>query len=175
MKQGFKIVFLSVFGRWPIHFIRIATLRAAGVTIERDVVIYHGYQVRNPRGLFIGEDSSIGEKAVLDARGGLRIGRSVNVSSEVQIWSAQHDWKSESFEYVESSVVVGDRVWIGPRVTVLPGSVIEDGVVIAAGAVVRGHLDAWSLYAGVPAKKIGDRPHNMGYRLGGPTKKLWLW
>lgn len=54
-------------------------------------------------------------------------------------------------------VVIGNDVWIGSRVTILAGNTIGDGAVIAAGAVVVGDVEPYSIYGGVPAKKIGQR------------------
>jgi maltose O-acetyltransferase len=51
-------------------------------------------------------------------------------------------------------VIIGRNVWLGARVIVLPGTTIGDDSVIAAGSVVRGNVEARSLYGGVPAKRI---------------------
>lgn len=54
-------------------------------------------------------------------------------------------------------VVIGNDVWLGARVTLLEGIHIGDGAIIAAGSVVTEDVEAYSIYAGVPAKKIRDR------------------
>ncbi|WKA53998.1 CatB-related O-acetyltransferase [Planococcus shixiaomingii] len=55
------------------------------------------------------------------------------------------------------SVVIGNDVWIGSDVTVLEGVTIGDGAIIATGAVVVKDLEPYTIYGGVPAKKIGER------------------
>jgi acetyltransferase-like isoleucine patch superfamily enzyme len=52
------------------------------------------------------------------------------------------------------SITVGKNVWIGARAMILPGSTIGDHSVIAAGAIVRSHIPARSIAAGIPAKVI---------------------
>lgn len=56
--------------------------------------------------------------------------------------------------YNTSDVVIGDDVFIGEGVKILKGVEIGDGAVIGTGAVVVSDVDSYSVYAGVPAKKI---------------------
>ncbi|WP_082468240.1 acyltransferase [Leifsonia sp. Leaf264] len=170
-----EAVALSLVSYFPIHGPRKVLLRIAGAQVGKTTVLYHGFQVRAARNLSIGDDSSIGDRAILDGRGGLTIGRSVNLSTGVQIWTAQHDWQSPGFESVSAPVVIGDRVWLGPGVIVLPGTSIGEGAVVGAGAVVTKDLAPYGLYGGVPAKRIGDRPEPMTYTIGGPRRKQWWW
>ena len=53
-------------------------------------------------------------------------------------------------------IVVDDDVWIGANVTVLRGVHIGRHAVIAAGSVVGSDVDSYSVYAGMPARKIKD-------------------
>jgi len=48
-------------------------------------------------------------------------------------------------------------VWIGYGAIVMSGVNIAEGTIIAAGSVVTHDTEAYSIYAGVPAKKIRDR------------------
>jgi acetyltransferase-like isoleucine patch superfamily enzyme len=54
-------------------------------------------------------------------------------------------------------IVIGDGVWFGARVTVLGGVTIGCGAIIAAGAVVNRSIPPFTIYGGVPAKKLKDR------------------
>ena len=51
-------------------------------------------------------------------------------------------------------ITIKDEVWIGANVTILSGVTAGRCTVIGAGSVVLHDLDAYSVYAGVPAKKI---------------------
>jgi len=53
------------------------------------------------------------------------------------------------------STRVGDRVSIGTNATIMPIDICDD-VVIGAGAVVTRPITEPGLYAGVPARRIGD-------------------
>lgn len=48
-------------------------------------------------------------------------------------------------------------MWIGYGAIVMSGVNIAEGTIIAAGSVVTHDTEAYSIYAGVPAKKIRDR------------------
>ena len=53
------------------------------------------------------------------------------------------------------STVIGNRVSIGTNATIMPVEICDD-VVIGAGAVVTRSITKSWLYAGVPARRIGD-------------------
>ena len=162
-------------GKLPVHALRVLVLKAWGADIGPGVTIYHGIEVRNAKGLSIGRNSSIGNDAILDARGTLTIGENVNLSTGVHIWTGQHDWPSTAFRYVSAPVTIGDRVWLSGRTTVLPGVSIGEGAVLAAGAVASADIAAHDLAGGVPAKRIGRRPVDLNYDLPPARKKLWWW
>lgn len=159
----------------PIHSVRTFSLRVFGARIHSDSVVYHGFQVRSARNLTIGARSSIGDGAILDARGGLTLGDDVNLSTQVMIWTAQHEWQSADFAYEQAPVAIANRAWIGPRCIILPGTVIGEGAVVAAGSLVRGTVPPFTLVGGVPAKRIADRPKALTYHLPTPKGKTWWW
>ena len=54
--------------------------------------------------------------------------------------------------------IVGNDVWIGKNAIILPKCKrIGNGAIIGAGAVVTKDVEPYSIIAGVPAKKIGQR------------------
>jgi acetyltransferase-like isoleucine patch superfamily enzyme len=111
----------------------------------------------------IGDGSVIGFDAILDGRGGLTIGRNVNLSSEVAIWTAQHDHRSPTFAARCAPVTIGDRAWLSFRTTILPGVTIGDGAVVAAGAVVTTDVPPFAIVGGIPARIIGVRTRELSY------------
>lgn len=54
-------------------------------------------------------------------------------------------------------LIIGNDVWIGDNVCIASGITIGHGAVIAAGAVVTKDVPPYSVYGGVPAKKIKMR------------------
>lgn len=58
----------------------------------------------------------------------------------------------------DQDVVIGDDVWMGSNVTILKGVHVADHCVIAAGAVVTKDVEPeYSIWGGVPARRLGSR------------------
>lgn len=57
----------------------------------------------------------------------------------------------------DADVVIGNGAWIGANVTILKGVHVGAGAVIAAGSVVLRDIEPYTVYAGVPARKIKNR------------------
>lgn len=140
------------------------------MTIEKNAVIYYGLETRYPWNIKIGKGSIIGDHAILDARYGIEIGENVNISTGVWMWTLQHDVNSETFgtHGQGGKIIIKDRAWISSRTSILPNIVVEEGCVVAAGAVLTKSCDsAFSIYGGVPAKRIGARNCNLTYDFDG--------
>jgi chloramphenicol O-acetyltransferase type B len=58
---------------------------------------------------------------------------------------------------LNSVTTIEDDVWVGYGCTILSGITIGTGSIIAAGSVVTKSVKPYSIYAGVPARKIKDR------------------
>ena len=55
------------------------------------------------------------------------------------------------------NIIIGRHCIIGSGTVVLPNVTFGDGASVGALSLVKSNLEAWSLYAGVPARKIKDR------------------
>ncbi len=162
-----EVFILHVIGWIPIHTVRKIFYRLGGIKIGRGSTIHIGARFYDPRNIEIGDDSIIGEKAVLDGRAKLKIGDHVDFASEVMIYNSQHDINHPTFAATDSSVEIGDYVFVGPRAIILPGIKIGKGAIIAAGAIVTKDVPEYAVVAGVPAKIIGERRlKDLNYRLG---------
>lgn len=65
------------------------------------------------------------------------------------------------------AIYVGSRAWLGANVTVLDNVKIGEGAVVCAGAVVTKDVEPFAVVAGIPAKKIGERSHDLKYEFDG--------
>jgi acetyltransferase-like isoleucine patch superfamily enzyme len=121
--------------------------------------------IHAPREISIGARSSIGPHCFLDGRGGITIGRDVNVSGYARLVTGTHDAYSTTFAGRLAPVVLHDRVWVATGATVLAGVTMGEGSVAAAGAVVVRDVAPFTIVAGVPARPVAERPANLTYRL----------
>lgn len=158
-------------GLIPSHHFRNFIYRYIfGVKLSRNAIIYWGAEIRKHSNLKIGEGSIIGDKAILDARNGIEIGKNVNFSTGVHIWTEQHDHRDPMFRCISGAhfkVKICDRAWVGPGVTILHSVTIGEGAVIGAGAVVTNDVEPYSICVGIPAKIIGYRNRDLEYNFIG--------
>jgi acetyltransferase-like isoleucine patch superfamily enzyme len=112
----------------------------------------------------IGEDCALNSGTVLYTGNGIRIGDAVLIAANCTLAPTNHEFKDtgkrirdQGFQPSRGGIVIEDDVWLGANVVVLDGAVIRKGAIVAAGSVVRGELEAYSIYAGAPAKRVGAR------------------
>jgi len=129
-----------------------------GLEIASDAHILSGLWLDARGKCRIGAHTTINQRCRLDNRGGITIGKSVNLSPGVQILTADHDLQDPNFVGRERPVQIGDYVFIGTGAIVLPGVELGNGCAVAAGAVVTGNVAPLDIVAGIPARKIGERP-----------------
>lgn len=162
-----EVYILHLTGSVPLHHFRRLVYRLGGISIGKGSTIHMYTRFYDLRNIHIGEDSIIGEHAVLDGRERLTIGNHVDIASDVMIYNSKHDIESPEFAPIDSPVTIEDYVFIGPRAIILPGVTIAKGAIVAAGAIVTHDVPSFSIVAGIPAKIIGERKNkDLRYRLG---------
>ncbi|MBU3599661.1 acyltransferase [Polynucleobacter sp. 30F-ANTBAC] len=114
----------------------------------------------DPISLEVGNNTWLGVRSFIC--GVVKIGSDVAIGPGVSIPGASHKIKPCYIKIVDNELeilgtVIEDDVWIGSNVTIVDGVRIGRGAVIGAGSVVTKDVESYSIYAGVPAKKIGAR------------------
>lgn len=59
----------------------------------------------------------------------------------------------------KSKICLGRFSQVGANSVVLPNSLLAEGAVLGSNSMLKATTDPWTIYAGVPAKKIGERKH----------------
>lgn len=137
--------------------------RKLGLKIGRDSSIAMHCFVTGNR-ITIGDNTVINRFAYLDGRVPLYIGNNVNISHYTLIQTLTHDPQNPDFICLEKPVAIMDHAWIGARAIIMPGVTVGEGSVVAAGAVVSKDVPPYTIVAGIPARKIGERSRDLRYR-----------
>jgi len=114
--------------------------------------------------VIIGANSYINSGTVLYSGNGIRIGDNVLIAANCTLAPSNHQFarrdvpiRLQGFRASKGGIVIEDDVWIGANCVILDGAVLRKGCVVAANSVVRGELQAYSISAGTPATRIGER------------------
>lgn len=160
----------------PSHHIRNFVYRnICGLSLSEKAVVYYGAEIRQPSNISIGKGSIIGDNSILDGRNGIKIGDNVVFASNVRIWTEQHDHRDPWFRCETQEhrpVIIDDRAWIGSHTVILHSVHIGEGAVVAAGSVVTHDVPPYTIVAGIPAKKIGERNRDLRYEMNGDYRHI---
>jgi acetyltransferase-like isoleucine patch superfamily enzyme len=152
----------SVINRIPFAQRRTRLYAKFGGVQFEDVdnsLILRGVEMLDPDKISIGRGSVINRKVLLDGRGGLEIGREVGVAERSVLLTGAHSFDLDGIGDHVWRTRIEDKVFINIGAMVMPGVIVGEGAVIAAGSIVTKDVEPWTIVAGVPAKKIGERPH----------------
>ncbi len=117
-----------------------------------------------PKNIYIGNNSFINGNGCIVAslHAKIIIGENCMIARNVHIRTDKHLYVNRNIpmqkqDMIEKDIVVGNDVWIGYGSQIMSGVIIGDGAVIGAGAIVTKNVEPYSVYVGIPAKKIRSR------------------
>lgn len=93
----------------------------------------------------------------------VKIGKFSILANNVSILGSDHNYRIAGTPIIFSGrdelceTIIGRDVWIGAYSIIMTGVKIGDGAIVAAGSVVTKDVLPYSIYAGIPARKIKDR------------------
>jgi putative colanic acid biosynthesis acetyltransferase WcaF len=140
-----------------LHAWRSFLLRAFGAIIGKNCHIYPGARIWAPWNLCCADQAAIADGVVVYNPKQVTLGSHAIISQDAYLCGATHDYEDPEFPLVSSEISVGAYAWVCARATVQSGVSVGEGAVLALGAVATRNLDAWSVYAGVPARRIKAR------------------
>lgn len=122
-------------------------------------------------GIQIGHHVHVAAYTSLIGAGCITLGDYSNLSSRVSIYSSNDDYSghamtnptvpAEFTQVQHADVSVGRHVIIGSGSVILPGVVLGEGAVVGALSLVKADCEAFTRYAGVPARRIGERSREL--------------
>ncbi len=141
----------------PCFGVRRWLLRRFGAEIGDRVHIYPSANIYFPWNLKIGNDSSIGEWALVYNLGSVSIGERTTISQRTHLCAGTHDYKDSTMPLLKPPIIIGDDVWVCADAFIGPNVRIENRAIIAASAVVVKLVEEDCIVGGNPAKFIKKR------------------
>ena len=151
-----------------VHVSRKTSIYSGGVTIGNHVRIDDFCVLIG--NITIGNYIHIGSHCGLHAskNGKIIFEDYTGISSNVQIYANTDDFSGEYMTWkpgidesmcncTSSEVILCRFSQIGTSSVLLPGGKLNEGAAVGAMSLVISPLDSWSIYAGIPCKKIKDR------------------
>lgn len=153
------VVYLSLFlpSPRPAHAWRAALLRLFGAQLGPDCHIYPGARIWAPWNLVCEDHVGIADDVVIYNPAPVVLRSHSVVSQQAYLCGAGHDIDDADFPMVSQPIELGRYAWVAARATVCAGVRLGDGAVLGLAGVATGDLEAWSVYAGVPARRLRAR------------------
>jgi len=146
----------------PMHRWRCLVLRCFGAQVGQDVHIHSNVKIWAPWNLKFGNFSSAGDGVNLYCMDRIEVGDFTVISQGSHLCAGSHDFNVASFQLITAPIVLAARVWVCADAFVGMGVNISEGVVVGARSLVSKSItESWTVWGGVPAKKIGVRIHTL--------------
>jgi len=149
---------------WPMARIVAPETISIGDSVIIDDFVFVAGGARTTIGSFV----HIASFSSLAGGGELIMDDFAGLSGGVRIYTGNEDYLGDSLtnpavpapyrQPIRSKVRIGRHAIIGANTVVLPGVEIGDGVAIGANSLITKNCEAWTIYAGSPAKPLKPRP-----------------
>jgi putative colanic acid biosynthesis acetyltransferase WcaF len=125
---------------------------------------YPRSRVWAPWNLVCDDRASLADDAEIYNPSPVHLGTRAIVSQQAYICGATHDYNDPGLPVVSFPMRLGAYSWVCARASVGPGVNVGEGAILGLGAVATKDLEPWTVYAGVPAKKVKlrERPQTDG-------------
>ncbi|MET3106061.1 putative colanic acid biosynthesis acetyltransferase WcaF [Oxalobacteraceae bacterium GrIS 2.11] len=155
---GVTCIFLFRLTPRVMHGWRCMILRLFGAQIGRHVHIHANVKIWAPWNLVVSDYVGIGDGVNLYCMDKIVIGEYAVISQGAHLCAGSHDFNQASFQLITAPIKIGARAWVCADAFVGMGVTIPEGVVLGARALAGKSIDeTWTVWGGVPAKKIGTR------------------
>lgn len=145
----------------PLHAWRSFLLRVFGATMGANCHFYPASKVWAPWNLVCAEQVTAADGAEIYNPAPVTLGSHAILSQDAYLCGATHDYDDPAFPLIAFAMTLGAYSWVCARASVAPGVSLEEGAVLGLGSVATRNLEAWSVYAGVPAVRVKGRQRHM--------------
>lgn len=127
------------------------------IEIGKETISRNGFFLRSEGGLLlIGDKCFFNTNCSITCMNEIIIGNACQIANNVVIVDHDHDYKRPLGNFKTDAVKIGNKVWIGAGCVILKGSEIGDNAVIGAGSIVKGKVEANSVYVQKRVRVVTD-------------------
>jgi putative colanic acid biosynthesis acetyltransferase WcaF len=139
------------------HGWRASLLRAFGAKLGPHCRFYPASRIWAPWNLVCEDAVIVADGAELYNPAPMTLASHAVVSQGAYLCGATHDYNDPAFPVIPHAMRIGRYAWVAARATVSPGVSLGDGAILGLASLAARDLEPWSIYAGVPARKVKDR------------------
>jgi putative colanic acid biosynthesis acetyltransferase WcaF len=141
----------------PLHGWRSFLLRLFGARMGPNCHFYPKSRIWAPWNLTCADQVTAADGAEIYNPAPVSFGSHAILSQQAYVCGATHDYDDPAFPLLAYTMNFGAYCWICARASVAPGVQVAEGAVLGLGSVATRDLEAWTIYAGVPAVKLKER------------------
>ena len=158
-RQLWSIVWLFLYRPSPrvAHGWRAWLLRCFGANLGPNCRFYPASRVWAPWNITCEDTVMVADEAELYNPAPIFLASHAIISQGAYICGATHDYNNPAFPVISFPMRMGRYSWVAARATVSPGVNLGDGAILGLASLATRDLEPWSVYAGVPARKVKDR------------------
>jgi len=123
----------------------------------RNFKAFHHVKISFGYNLEVGDNVVVHRHVLLDDRGGISLGDGVSVSDFANVYSHSHG-VVEGRDITTPVTIIDAGVRVTYHATVMSGVHLAEGTMLGAFGVATKDTEPNAIYAGIPAKKIKDKP-----------------
>lgn len=145
----------------------VVLIKPEAIYLQNHIIISEFAYINGGLGTYIGNHVHIATHSCISGGGyciiedfaGLSAGtKLITGSAQVNGEGLTSPTLPAKFQSVKRSyIIIKKHALLATNVVVHPGVTIDEGTIVASGSVVTKDTEPWSIYMGVPAKKIRDR------------------
>ena len=158
-RQLWSVVWIVLYRPSPriAHAWRAWLLRCFGAKLGPHCRFYPASRVWAPWNLQCEDTVMVADGSELYNPAPMFLASHAIVSQGAYLCGATHDYNDPKFPVVPFSMRLGRYAWVAARACVSPGINLGDGAILGLASVATKDLEPWSIYAGIPARKVKDR------------------
>ncbi|BDM80323.1 LbetaH domain-containing protein [Acaryochloris marina] len=141
----------------PFHEWRSFLLRCFGARVGRKCRIYPLAKIWAPWNLICEDVVVVADEAIIYNPSPIHLCSHSTISQQAYLCGASHDFDGPDFKLISKPIYIEAYVWVCARSTVLMGLTLEEGSILGLGSIATKNLESWSVYVGIPAKKVKQR------------------